>query len=87
MRRAGLPHTDHRYSGHNVAVARDRCEAFVRNDLEASPPELDPDTESDETNLPDRGGARDQPACAKDQQRSAGSACCFSTNPGPTVRC
>jgi hypothetical protein len=56
-------------SAHDVAVARDRCEAFVSNHLEASPPELDPDTESGETNLPDRGGARDQPASAKDQQQ------------------
>jgi hypothetical protein len=56
-------------SEHNVAVARERCEAFVRNHLAVSPPELDPDTESDETNLSDRGGARDQPTCAKDQQQ------------------
>jgi hypothetical protein len=69
VRRAGLPTLTTAMSEHNVFVARDRCEAFVRNHLAVSPPELDPDTESDETNLSDRGGARDQPTCAKDQQQ------------------
>ena len=36
MRRAGLPTLTTAMSEHNVAVARERCEAFVRNHLAVS---------------------------------------------------